>query len=184
VETRESKEARWFTDEVQSHESALRSYLRGSFPSVRDVDDVVQESFFRVWRSRATQPIRSAKAFLFKVARHLMLDQVRRDRTSPINAAVRDLAALPVIEDRPDVPEIASMNEKVQLLAEAVALLPSRCREVVVLRKLKELSQKEVAFRLGISEKTVEVQVARGVRRCEDYLRRRGLSSIYDHETR
>jgi RNA polymerase sigma factor (sigma-70 family) len=184
VESRESEESRWFSDEVHSHESALRSYLRGSFPWVRDLDDVVQESYLRMWRSRATQPIRSAKAFLFKVARHLVLDQLRRDRTSPINAAVRDLAALPVIEDRRDIPEAVSRNEKVRLLAEAVAMLPTRCRQIVILRKLKELSQKEVALRLSISEKTVEVQVARGIRRCEDYLRRRGLSGLYDHETR
>jgi hypothetical protein len=49
--------ARWFAEEVQPHEASLRAYMRGAFPMVRDVDDVVQESYLRVWRARAAQPI-------------------------------------------------------------------------------------------------------------------------------
>jgi RNA polymerase sigma-70 factor (ECF subfamily) len=78
-------EARWFADEVHRHELALKAYLRGSFPSVRDIDDVVQESYLRVWRARLAHPIHSTKSFLFQVARHLALDLVRRDRVSPID---------------------------------------------------------------------------------------------------
>ena len=70
---------RWFTEEVQPDGPQLRSYLRGSFPTVRVLDDVVQESCLRVWKSRATRPIQSAKAFLFAVARRLALDLVRRE---------------------------------------------------------------------------------------------------------
>jgi hypothetical protein len=42
--------ARWFAAEVHPHEPALRGYLWGSCPAVRDVDDVVQESFLRIRR--------------------------------------------------------------------------------------------------------------------------------------
>jgi hypothetical protein len=35
---------RWFMEEVQPHDDQLKGYLHGAFPSVRDVDDVVQES--------------------------------------------------------------------------------------------------------------------------------------------
>jgi RNA polymerase sigma-70 factor (ECF subfamily) len=65
------------------------------------------------------------------------------------------------------------------LLVQALATLPPRCREVTVLRKLKGIPQREVAARLGIAEKTVEEQVARGVRRCEAWLRKQGVSSFY-----
>ena len=40
--------ARWFKEEVHSLDTRLKSYLRGSFPSV-DVEDVVQESYLRTW---------------------------------------------------------------------------------------------------------------------------------------
>jgi RNA polymerase sigma-70 factor (ECF subfamily) len=54
-------------------------------------------------------------------------------------------------------------------LAEAFDLLPDRCREVVWLRRVDELSQREVAMRLGISEKTVEKHVAKGMRLMAGY---------------
>lgn len=175
----ETDTARWFAAEVHPHEPALRGYLRGTFPAVRDVDDVVQESYLRMWRARAAQPIASAKSFLFQVARRLALDTLRRERRSPV-ARVPNLAALAVASDIPGAAEEASTHERVRLLADAIETLPGRCREIVILRKIHGFSQKDTAARLGLSERTVEVQVARAVKRCEEYLRRRGVRGLYD----
>jgi RNA polymerase sigma-70 factor (ECF subfamily) len=174
---------RWFAEDVQPHGSHLKAYLRGSFPSVRDVDDVVQESYLRLWRTRATQPIRSARGFLFSVARRLALDVIRHERASPIDA-IGDLSQLRVLEERPDAADLVSMQEKIRLLADAVESLPSRCREVVVLRKIKATPQKEVAALLGVSEKTVESQLTRGMQRCAEYLRNRGVSGLFNDASR
>jgi RNA polymerase sigma-70 factor (ECF subfamily) len=87
------------------------------------------------------------------------------------------LAALSVAEDEPSPSDALSTTEKIELVAAAIADLPDRCREIVVLRKLAGLSQRDVATQLGLSERTVEVQVARGTRRCADFLRRRGLTA-------
>lgn len=168
--------ARWFVEEVLPHDAQLKAYLRASFPAVCDVDDVVQESYLRVWKSCAVQSIRTAKPFLFKVARHVALNLVARARSSPI-FAVGDLAELPVIENRPGVVEAAATNEKLRLLVEALATLPPRCRDITVLRKLKGIPQKTVAAQFGLSERTIEEQVSRGVRRCEAFLRKHGLTS-------
>lgn len=174
---------RWFTREVHVHESSLKAYLRGSFPTVRDVDDVVQESFLRVWKARAARPINSARAFLFKVARHVALDLVRRSQVSPLIEA-RDLDSLPVLDGGTGVAETASNQERIRLLADAIDSLPARCRSVVIMRKIECLPQREVADRLGLAEKTVEAHLARGVVRCEEYLRARGVRALFDHECR
>lgn len=166
--------SQWFAEEVHPHESSLRAYLRGSFPAVRDLDDIVQESYLRIWTARATQPIRSGKAFLFRVARNLALDFVRRRKNSPVDT-VQDLSAFPAIEEGPSAAEAACTNQELAILAEAIDSLPGRCREIVVLRKLRGISQKEIAAQLGISEQTVQVQAARGIRRCEKFLRQRGI---------
>jgi RNA polymerase sigma-70 factor (ECF subfamily) len=179
VVKKECNQIQWFAEEVQSHEPALRSYLRNSFPVVRDVDDVVQESFLRVWRERGLRPVRYAKALLFKVARHLAIDHARHHQISPEDS-VGDFDALPVMEDRSEVVDAVNRQEKSRLLAEAIDRLPSRCREIVILRKLHSLPQREVAMRLGISEKTVESQLARGLKRCESYLRKRGIHQYYN----
>ena len=166
---------RWFAEEVQPHDASLKAYLRTAFPSVTgEVDDVVQESYLRIWKARAAQPIRSAKAFLFQVARRLAVDRVRHERALPIDT-MPDLDGLSVIDSKTDVAEIVSTNEEIALLVEALEYLPPRCREIMVLRKLQNLPQKEVAHRLGISELTVQEQVYRGVRRCEKFLLRRGV---------
>jgi RNA polymerase sigma-70 factor (ECF subfamily) len=175
VETPSSEHCRWFTDEVQPHDAALRSYVRSAFPAVRDVDDVVQESYLRIWRSRATEPIRCARAFLFTVARNIALKSVGRQRVSR-EIIIGDLAELGIVAEGHDAAETAARNETFLLLIEALATLPPRCREITVLRKLKGVPQKEIAARLDIAEKTVEEQVARGVKRCEDYLRKCGVT--------
>ncbi|HTO03808.1 MAG TPA: RNA polymerase sigma factor [Opitutus sp.] len=177
-----SQHIRWFADEVQPHGASLRSYLRKAFPRALDVDDVVQESYLRIWQVCTSRSIRSARGLLFTIARHLALDLVRREKRSPIDA-VEDLSALPITDEAPSVGNALGHQEKIQLLAEAIDQLPARCREVVIMRKLQQISQKEVAARLGLAEKSVEAQLARGVKRCEQYLIRRGVRSCYHDES-
>lgn len=168
--------SRWFKDEVHPHDSQLKAYLRYSFPAVRDVEDVVQESYLRIWKAHAKQTIDSPKAFLFKIAQRLALDAIRHSRASPIEPAVSDFSKSSVVENRPGVAETASVNQEIALLLEAIDTLPSRCREILILHKLKRLSQLEVAARLGISGQTVRVQIARAVHRCEVYLLKKGVN--------
>lgn len=171
--------SKWFADEVQPHESILRSYLRGAYPAVRDVDDVVQESYVRAWRAHASDPLRSAKAFLFTVARRLALDWLRHEKRSPI-VAVGDPADLGVLDERPGVAERVSDGEKIELLSDALLTLPPRCRSVVMLYRLKGVSRVEVAHQLGIAEKTVDEQAARGVSRLKAYFEARGVDRAFE----
>jgi RNA polymerase sigma factor (sigma-70 family) len=172
--------SRWFSEEVQPHGSALKDYIRHAFPTLHDVDDVVQESYLRLWRHRAVEPIRSARAFLFSVAQRIAIDGLRRRRRSPVDS-VATLAALNIADDTPAAPERLGDDEKIALLIAAIDALPARCREVVILRKLKLLSQRETAARLGISEKGVENQLARGLERCRCYLRHHGARHHFRH---
>lgn len=166
--------ARWFSEEVHSHESALRSYLHRVFPLLPDIDDLVQESYARLIRAREAGRVSYAKAFLFTTARNAALDFFRRRQIVRIDG-VADLAALSVIEDRPDAAEVVSRQQELALLADAVKTLPERCRQVVTLRLLYAMSHKEIAAKLGISDQTVKAQMAKGMRRCADYLGARGL---------
>jgi RNA polymerase sigma-70 factor (ECF subfamily) len=172
----ESADARWFATEVQPHDAALRAWLRSKFPALGDVDDVVQETYARVLRLRARDPLRThaVKPLLFTTARNLALDLLRRRQIVPMEA-------LPEIEDEtfadasPGIGEAVSRRQELAFLAEAIQALPARCRQVLTLRKIYGLPQKEIARQLGISEHTVEAQVGVGVRRCADYLARLGL---------
>ncbi len=168
---------RWFAEEVQPHESALRRYLRGLFPSLPDIDDLVQESYARLIRSHQAGRVGFAKAFLFTTARNAALDIIRRRKVVDI-IQVENLAALPVADDRPAESEAISRQEELVMLSEAVRTLPDRCRQVLTLRLLYDMAHKEIAAELGISEHTVKAQLAKGMRRCADYFQKRGAITL------
>lgn len=165
--------ARWFLQEVHPHDAQLRAFVRKSYPTVTDPEDVVQETYLRVWRARAAQPIRSVRAFLYQVARRIAIDRVRHALAAKTET-VCDPAGLAVCDDRPDAAEAACASEERWLLAQALHSLPARCREIMMLRKIEGLSQKEIAGRLGLSEGTVQVQIGRGLRRLEEFFAERG----------
>ncbi len=166
------EDARWFSEHVQPHEGSLRNVLRRSLPSSHDVDDVVQTSYLKLWRSRSLGVIRSPKSLLFAIARNVALD-LRRRRKVSVAEPITENSTLPVLEDSPGVVDLVSRQQELALLEEAIRMLPERCQLVFLLRKIQGLSQREIALRLGISENTVETLVGKGTRRCADYLRER-----------
>ena len=178
----DSKAARWFTEEVQPHEASLRGYLRHSLRSFADVDDLVPECYARLFRERDRGAVRSSRAFVFTGARNAVRDLLRRRAVSDA-MPITETAALHVLEEGPNVVDFVSRREELAILTEAIRALPERCRHVFLLRKIQGLSQKEIAARFGITENTVETLVAKGVHRCADYLRARGLGGR-DHHAR
>lgn len=170
---------RWFAECVHSHDNSLKAYLRGQFPSVRDVDDVVQESYLRVWRRHLNSPIQSAKAFLFQVARHLAIDAIRHHQVAKLDP-LEVTEECPVFEDSRDAAAQLCYEEKIELLAAAFVSLPPRCREIMTLRKLKGVSVREIARQMDLAEGTVENQITRGIHLCRAYLRDRGVDAFSD----
>lgn len=169
-----SEHARWFTEEVQPHEPALRAYLQARFPTLGDHDDLVQETYARLLRAQGNGGVRYPKAFLFTAARNAAFDLFRRRGAKPTEA-VTDLVELTVLEDRPGVGELIDQSYELEVLADAVRALPDRCRQVIMLRYLDGLAYKEIAVQLGISAETVKVHMAKGMRRCAAFFAERGL---------
>ena len=165
---RTSDHARWFAEEVQPHEGKLRAYLRHRFPTIGDVDDIVQETYARLFRERQAGRKFEARSYLFAVARNVAFDIFRRSRTVAIGG-LGEMAGLGVLEERPDAAESASHIQEVELLHEAIRTLPERCREIFALRRFHGLSHREIAGRLGISENTVDAQLCTAIFRCRQY---------------
>ena len=166
--------SRWFTEEVQPHEPALRAYLQARFPTLGDQDDLVQETYTRLLRAQANGGVRYPKAFLFTAARNAAFDLFRRRGARPTEA-VTDLVELTVLEEMPGVGEQMDQSYELEVLADAVRALPDRCRQVIMLRYLDGLAYKEIAEQLGISAETVKVHMAKGMRRCAAFFAERGL---------
>lgn len=167
--------SRWFAECVQPNESALRAFLRGRFPGLTDIDDLVQETYARLLRADVKGRVSEVRPYLFATARNAAIDLVRHQQSAPIDS-LGDLERLSVVEDKPNVADAVADENEISILLEAIDSLPPRCREVLRLRRFEGLSHKEIGERLGISIKTVDAQLCAAVLRCRQFLLDRGVA--------
>lgn len=131
-------------------------------PNASDIVDLRQDTYVRVYEAAAKSRPQAAKSFLFTTARNLIIDRFRRQRIVAIDA-VGDLESLNVLIDELSPEQRASAHQELRCLAQAIDRLPPQCREVVWMRRVDDLPQKEVAARLGVTQKTVEKHVMKGM---------------------
>ena len=148
---------------------SLTRFLRQFFDSPADVEDVLQETFLKVFEAEHTTIISSPKAFLFKTAKNLSLNELSKRRTRKTDAvADTDLLSVLISECNgyDSQPELeTAVEERLAMACELVDQLSPRVREVFILRKVHGLKQREIAERLGIAESTVEKHIAKGLER-------------------
>lgn len=163
----------WFIEQILVHEEALLRYLQRHWARQEELIDLRQELYTRVYEAAGKALPAQPKAFLFASARHLVTDRLRRSRVVSIEP-MGDFEPSHVLIDDVSPERWCGGRQALRRLSDAFDQLPDRCREVVWLRRVEELSQKDVALRLGISEKTVEKHIARGMRLLADALSRGG----------
>ena len=127
-----------------------------------DLDDIIQETYAILAALESVDVIRNAKAYMFQTAYSVILAQVRRAQIVSIST-INYIGQLADADGAPSPETVVSDRQELQRLADAIAALPDRCREVFVLRKIHGLQQRDVAQRLGVSEGTVEKQLHRGL---------------------
>ena len=120
------EQARWFLEEIQPHEVALRKYLRAHFPQIRDIDDVVQETFNRLLLAHRSIQIDKPRAYLFRIARNVAVDLYRRHEIISVEN-LGDFESCDVIEDsRPNPAECAINDDDLSKVELAYAWAFSR----------------------------------------------------------
>lgn len=157
----------WFVEEVLPLEPLLMGYLRNHWRQADELADLRQEIYTRAYDAALKGPPRQTKAFLFTIARNLIIDRVRRSNVVSLEF-VADMEELTVSQTVRAADRAISARLELSHLKEVLDGLPPRRREVVMLRKVYGLSQKETAERMGITEDTVERQVSIGVRALAD----------------
>lgn len=153
----------WFMEEILPLEGALTRFLVRNWRVEAEIGDLRQETYARVYEAaRRERPVQ-AKPFLFQTARNLMIDRLRRQAVVSLET-MADFDWLNVLDDKPSSEAYVAARQELRALQAALEELPPRCRQIVILRKIEGLSQKEVAKKMGIAVDTVENQVAKGMR--------------------
>ncbi len=151
---------------------------------VKDPDlawDVAQEAFVRVHRALGDFEAKSSfSTWLFRIATHLSIDAVRRERTSRKDE-LDDVAEADVAEAGEGILATALGNDPRENLLrrelagkiqDALATLPEKHRTILVLREVEGLSYEELAERLGIHKGTVMSRLFHARRKMQAALRR------------
>src|SRR5262249_25844335 len=135
----------WLVREILPHEAALTRYLARILPNAVDVPDLRQDVYVRIYNCAAQEGLpHNPQAYLFKTARNLIADRLRRARIVSIDFA-QDLESLAVLVDQVSPEQRVSARQELRCLSDALDALPDRCREVIWLRRVEGLSQQETA---------------------------------------
>ncbi len=163
----------WFENEVRIYEPTLRAFLKRHEKEAADIDDIMQETYRRIIEVKKRKPIHSPRGLLIAIARNVSRDRVR-EKYANNTFSVVELDELPVHDDESQVIDVLTQVEDVSVLTSAVASLPDRCREVLMLKIYNSLPHKDIARQMGISVNTVETQLARALKKCRKYFKNKG----------
>jgi len=164
----------WVTSNFLPFEAELRVILRRVCQGSAEVDDVVQEVYYKVLVLDGVAHIREPRAFLVRTAKNIVIDRLRREAIVNIES-MASLDELEV-EDVSASPErVAQGRSELKWVIGLIANLPDRCKEVFRARRIYGLSQNETAQTLGISEGIVEQETMKGMNLIADMIARVGV---------
>jgi RNA polymerase sigma-70 factor (ECF subfamily) len=157
-----------------AHQSSLKRFIARFFNRPQDIEDVAQEAYLRAFDAeKAGEDVRSPKAFLFRIAKNVALNELAR-KSRLLTDYIEDSAAADVIDNAASAEEQIMGQEKLALFCRAAVSLPVQCRKAFLMRKVYGLSHRDIAEQLGISTSTVEKHIASGLQRCSAFMREGG----------
>ncbi|WP_272520746.1 RNA polymerase sigma factor [Providencia sp. PROV223] len=171
--------ARKISGAYQSTYSQLVRFFRSRLDNSNDADDLSQD-VFTLWLNRKEQtPVNESRAYLFKIANHVLIDHWRRNqRQTKSETSIDDITHEPHFEQsQADPSEILEHQQRIQRLSEALETLPPRRREAFLLYRFDGLSQSEIAERMEISISMVEKHIAAALVHCKKHLDNQGNNS-------
>lgn len=140
-------------------------YLRDSVIA----EDIVQDVYVYFWTKREEIHIEtSIKSYLLKASKNKSLNYLRNEKTRlTIHEKLADESdsSYEISENRSDNSHLR------EIVGNAVASLPKKCRQIFILHHEKELTYKEIAAELGLSEKTVENQMGIALKKLREFLK-------------
>ncbi|MFY9341844.1 MAG: RNA polymerase sigma factor [Planctomycetota bacterium] len=161
---------------LAEHADSLKAYATRLLGDPNAAEDTAQDSFLALYRHLNQVPAAAFRPWLFRVARNLCLDQLRRRKFKL--SLFRDLAR---DDDQPFVPadsdgvrpdEVAETREANEAIEKAIGELPVKFREAFLLCEVEGLSYEDAAAVMGCPVKTVSTRLFRARARFKSLVSR------------
>lgn len=159
------RKTEFITGIFQEWYGSLCRFLTQKLGSKEDARDVAQEAYVRMLCLEHPEEIRHPRAFLYRTASNLAVDSLRsRQMRLNYGQSLAIEQQIPSLESSPEA--VTDARERLEILRQAIADLPPKCRTVFLLHKFKNLSHAEIAARFGISKNMVEKHIIKAMARC------------------
>lgn len=160
---------KWFCEEVLTLEPALMRFIRRHWRNSDEVHDIRQDVYVNALKGSAQCLPRNTRAYLFTIARHVIISRFRRAKIVSIEL-IENIESH-YLECEWITPERhVHARQMLRRLQDGLNTLPPRCREIMWLRKVEGLSTREVASLLGIGIDAVQQQTMLGTRALIDFM--------------
>lgn len=147
-----------------------KDMYQSAYHVTRDKDicmDVVQEVFVWLWENREKWNISNPKSYLQTAVKYKMTNVIR---SGNLRAAAFERWQEMRMDQQVVVSKELEVQELQRVIMDFTGQLPPRCQEIFRLSRFEHLSNKEIASKLDISEKTVENQITIALRRLKRHL--------------
>lgn len=147
----------------REHNRALVNFLSLRLQSLDEAKEVAQEAYARILQLDKEGTPGFLRFYLFRVATNLATDRLRQ-RTREFRHAAEPFAEL---ETEPNEPETqALMGQEVSRLSQYLEELPERCRQALLMFRLDDLSQEEIAHRLDVTTRMARRYISYALSYC------------------
>jgi RNA polymerase sigma-70 factor, ECF subfamily len=142
----------------------------GNFLQNKSVcEDIVQNIFLKLWKNREIFVIEtSLKSFLLRSVQNSCLDELRH------RGVMREHESYSMtfsVSDNIDTENYVLHSDLHNHLSDALSKLPDNCREVFEMNRIEGLKYREIAEKLQVSERTVEVRIGKALSLLRSYLK-------------
>ncbi|KMS51920.1 hypothetical protein V474_02425 [Novosphingobium barchaimii LL02] len=158
-------------DDAALRDTLLR-FVTGRLHDRTEGQDIVQETYVRLYDYRRKRSIADAAAFCFAVARNLVHDHFRRLRTMPPAGELCEDIPCP----QPRADEVLDYRQRLDILSSALKVMPPLRREIFMRRKFDGVPGATIAVDLGMTQAAIDKHCTRALADLRHALERRGLT--------
>jgi RNA polymerase sigma-70 factor (ECF subfamily) len=154
-----NEEITWFREVFDEHYEGIRNYAFFKTGDAQLADDVVQDTFLKVWSLKERVRRGTVKALLYTIASNIIKNQFKHSKV--VYKFSRLIPSNPTAESA-DSPMLTS--EFQSELENAIAQIPENARVVFLMSRIEELNYNEIADRLNLSIKAIEKRMSEALK--------------------